>query len=198
MRLSIFRRVAASCVLALGVATSAADAQTAKPPSPQFLVPPFTDAQYGYSLRVPPSWKPYSAQHPPQTNGRLSVATPSKSSLFVSVSKLPRRITKGTDLAVVGETYVDPVVKAYFKLFDLVSIADQKDDWSDAGSMRLWQGTSATHSGIPGTMLLSLHAIRYGSDTMINVVYVSGSDSAAEVRQVDAAMKSLAFVSAAK
>lgn len=197
MRLTTFPLVASSCVLAVAAATSMARAQTASPPS-RFLAPPFTDAQYGYSLRVPPAWKPFAGQQPAQTTARLSVATPTKSSLLVSVTRLPRRITKATDLAVVGNTYVDPVLKAYFKLFDLVSLADQKDDWSDADSMRLWQGTSATHAGIPGTMLLSLHAIRYGSDTMINIVYVSGSDSAAEVRQVDAAMKSLAFVSAAK
>jgi len=192
MRLSIFP-VVALCGVMAGL-TSMAGAQNAGPPS-RSPVPPFTDAQYGYSLRVPPTWKPYTAQHPPQTTGRLSLATPTKSSLLVSVSRLPRRITRTSDLAVVGASYVDPVVKAYFKLFDLVSLADQKDDWSDAGSMRLWQGTSATHSGLPGAVLLSLHAIRYGSDTMINIVYVSGANSADEARQVDAAMKSLTFVS---
>ena len=192
MRLSIFPLVAACSVVSLAGLASMAGAQTASPRS-RFLVPPFTDAQYGYSLRVPPSWKPFTVQQPPQTTGRLSVVTPTKSSLLVSVSKLPRRITRTTDLALVGNTYVDPVVKSYFKLFDLVSISDQKDDWSDAGSMRLWQGTSATHAGLPGAVLLSLHAIRYGSDTMINVVYVSGANSVDEVRQVDAAMKSLTF-----
>ena len=195
MRLSIVPLLAACSVMSFAGLTSMADAQTASPRS-RLLPPPFTDAQYGYSLRVPPGWKPFTGQQPPQTTARLSVVTPTKSSLLVSVSKLPRRITRATDLALVGNTYVDPVIKAYFKLFDLVSIADQKDDWSDPGSMRLWQGTSATHSGLPGAVLLSLHAIRYGSDTMINIVYVSGANSVEEVRQVDAAMKSLAFVSA--
>jgi hypothetical protein len=193
MRLPILPLVAACSVMSLTGLTSMEGAQTARPSSP-YLALPFTDAQYGYSLRVPPSWKPYAGRQPAQTTARLSLGTPTNSSLLISVSRLPRRITRGTDLAVVGETYVDPIVNAYFKVFDLMSIADQKADWSDAGSMRLWQGTSATHSGIPGTVLLSLHAIRYGSDTMINIVYVSGANSALEVRQVDIAMKSLAFV----
>jgi hypothetical protein len=61
--------------------------------------------------------------------------------------------------------------------------------------MRLWQGTSALHASIAPAMLISLHAIRYGSDFMVNIVYVSGEDSKEEVVAVDAVMNSLSFPS---
>jgi hypothetical protein len=191
MRVPLVPMTATCSVMAVAAVTSITLAQTRLPSDG--LVP-FTDTQYGYSIRIPRGWKPHTAPHPPQTVARLGLVTPLQSSLLVSVSRLPRTITHTTDLATVGETFVEPVVNAYFKIFDLKSVADSKADWSNADSMRLWQGTSATHSGIPGAVLLSMHAIRYESNTMINVVYVSGANSSAEAKQVDNTMKSLAFL----
>src|SRR3954466_13579986 len=171
MRMPLVRMLACS-VMAVAAGTANALAQ-ATPPGDGLV--PFTDTQYGYSIRVPRGWTPYTGQHPPQTVARLALVTPLHSSVLVSVSRLPRPITRSTDVATVGDSFVDPLINAYFKVFGLKSVADSKDDWSNADSMRLWQGTSATRSGIPGAVLLSMHAIRYGSTAMINVVYVSGA-----------------------
>jgi hypothetical protein len=64
---------------------------------------------------------------------------------------------------------------------------------SDHRSMRFWQGTSGLHAGVVPAMLISLDAIVYGSNCMVNVVYASGRDPLEEVRAVDTIMKSLAF-----
>src|SRR4051812_35665706 len=56
--------------------------------------------------------------------------------------------------------------------------------------MRFWQGTSGLHESMAPTAVLSSHTIRYGSNLMVNIVYVSGNDSTQEVRSADALMNS--------
>ena len=128
--------------------------------------------------------------------------TPNKGILIVSVYRLPHAVTRSSDFELIGNKYVDSVVNAYLKAFDItIPLGDKKENKSDAQSMRFWQGTSALHASFAPAMVLSLHAIKYGSDFMVNVVYINGSslDSIREgpikqeVRAVDALMDSLSF-----
>jgi len=94
----------------------------------------------------------------------------------------------------IAQSYVDPVVAAYLKSFEITKIlGEQKEDQSDRQSMKFWQGTSALHASVSPAVVLSSHTIRYGSNLMVNIVYVSGNDSTAEVKSVDALMNSLSF-----
>ena len=78
----------------------------------------FTDSVYGYSLRLPSDWKPYprrsSKGEPPL---RLSLSTPSKNMLIVSVKRLPGPVANHSAFERIARTYVDPVVAAYLKAF---------------------------------------------------------------------------------
>jgi hypothetical protein len=164
-------------------------------PAPQTGTKEFTDPVYGYSVRLPAAWKPYprtsSEGEPPQ---RLSLSTPRKNTLIVSVYRLPRSVVNHSEFEQIAQSYVDPVVTAYLKSFEITRVlGEKKEDHSDRQNMRFWQGTSALHASIAPAKLLSLHTIRYGSDLMVNIVYVSGNDSIEEVRSVDAVMNSLSF-----
>jgi hypothetical protein len=151
----------------------------------------FTDPIYGYSIRYPTASKPYlrttSKAEPP---ARLTLCTLNKSMLIVSVYRLPQSVTSHSEFELIGRDHVESVVDAYLKSFNLTNLGDKKEGHSDLRSMRFWQGTSA---GIG--ILISLHAIRYGSDFMVNIVYVSGDRSKEEVVAVDAVMNSLSFPS---
>ncbi len=157
----------------------------------------FTDPIYGYSLRLPAAWKPY-----PRTSSkaeapvRLSLSTPEKNTLIVSVYRLPRSVNGHSEFERIARDYVQPIVDAYLKSFDITKIlGEKKDDQSDRRSMRFWQGTSALHASIAPAVLISSHTIPYGSDLMVNIVYVSGNDSNEEVKALDAIMSSLSFPS---
>jgi len=155
----------------------------------------FTDPVYGYSVRLPADWKPYprtSSKGEPAV--RLSLATPRKNTLLISVCRLPRSVRNHSEFEEIAKSYVDPVVAAYLKSFEITKIlGDKKEDQSDRQSMRFWQGTSALHASIAPAMLISSHTVRYGSNLMVNVVYVSGDDSIDEIKAVDAVMSSLSF-----
>jgi hypothetical protein len=153
----------------------------------------FTDSRYGYSLRIPTVWKPSDRTVKTEALQRLMLYTPNKNTLIVSVYRLPGAVTRSSDFELIGNTYVDSVVSAYLKAFDItMPVREKKVNKSDAQSMRFWQGTSALHV-VALAMVLSLHAIKYGSDVMVNIVYISGNNSRQEVRAVDALMDSLSF-----
>jgi hypothetical protein len=155
---------------------------------------PFADARYGYSLRLPADWKPYERTFTMESIQRLILSTPNKNTLIVSVYHLPRVVTKSSEFEQIGNGHVDAVVNAYLKAFDITTtLGEQKENKSDAESMRFWQGTSALLASAAPALVLSLHAIKYGSDVMVNVVYVSGQVSEQEVKAVDALMDSLSF-----
>src|SRR5215472_3293223 len=110
------------------------------------------------------------------------------------VYRLPRSVANHSEFERIAQSYVDPVVAAYLKSFEITKIlGEQKEDQSDRQSMKFWQGTSALHASVSPAVVLSSHTIRYGSNLMVNIVYVSGNDSTAEVKSVDALMNSLSF-----
>ena len=164
-------------------------------PAGQIGTKEFTDPVYGYSLLLPAEWKPYprgsSKGEPPV---RLCLSTARKNTLIVSVSRLPRSVTNHSEFDRIAQSYVEPVVAAYLKSFAITKIlAEEKEDQSDRKSMRFWQGTSGLHASVAPAILLSSHSIRYGSNLVVNIIYVSGNDSVEEVKSVDALMKSLSF-----
>jgi hypothetical protein len=156
----------------------------------------FADPVYAYSIRLPVSWKPYSRASRGEPPQRLSLSTPNNNTFIVSVYRLPQTVTSLSEFETIGRDYVDPIVTAYRTSFDVTTFwGDKKENQSVPESMRFWQGTSGIDVYARPTMILSLHAIRYGSDLMVNVVYISGNDSTEEVAAVDAAMNSLSFAS---
>jgi hypothetical protein len=154
----------------------------------------FSDPSYGYSLSIPTAWRPYQralASGPP---ARLSLCTPNNNTLLVSVQLLPRPVADEAEFESVGRDHVDALVKTYLNSFNIpIIFGSKKENHSDHRSMRFWQGTSGLYNGVAPAMLISLHAISYRSNCMVNVVYASGRDSLEEVRTVDAIMKSLTF-----
>ena len=97
--------------------------------------------------------------------------------MIISVYRLPQSVTNHSEFERIAQDYVDPLVAAYLKSFEITQIlGEKKEDQSDRQHMRFWQGTSALHAPIAPAMILSSHTIRYGSNLMINIVYVSGND----------------------
>ena len=153
----------------------------------------FVDPIYHYSLEFPRTWKTEPPDAAAERTRRVSLLTPHLDRVEVFVSVLPITVKRGASLQTIGEQYVNPVIERYRKGFRLLSGLSDTADHSDGASMRLWQGTSTLHESGAPAMLLSLHAIKYGSSTMVNVVYVSVHQSQEEVREVDRVMDSLAF-----
>jgi hypothetical protein len=154
----------------------------------------FTDPTYGYSIRIPASWKSYRRDAPGEPQQRLSLVTPNRNVLIVSVYRLPRPVKGQVDFEYVGSSHVDAIVKTYRSSHGLTEVVgEKKDNQSDSRSLRFWQGTSAFHESMAPAMLISLHTVSFGSDVMVNIVYVSGNDSTEEVKAVDALMNSLSF-----
>lgn len=155
----------------------------------------FTDPVHGYSVQVPASWKPSLRRSMTgEPSKRISLLTPQKNILIVSVSRLTSPVRSRSQFEVVGRKYVDPVVRTYLKAFNMTALGDQKEDKSDDRTMRLWQGTSGIHTSGAPAMLISQHAIRYRTDVMVNIVYFAGGmGSREEVAAVDRIMNSLLF-----
>ena len=86
----------------------------------------------------------------------------------------------------IAQAHVDPVISAYLSSIGLTPAGRQTNDQSDAGSMRFWQGTSAIQG-----ILVSTHAIPYESAFMINIVYYGGHGLKDEIKEFDAAVRSL-------
>lgn len=154
----------------------------------------FIDAPYGYSVRIPRGWGPAHRASTADQLQRLGVSTPTGNRLFISVRHLGRAITRHAEFERIAHDHVDPVIKQYLTFFKSAQVlGDQKEDKSNADAMKFWQGTSFLNVSMQPGMLLSLHAVRYGSNVMVNVVYVSFTQSQEEVRAVDVLMNSLSL-----
>jgi hypothetical protein len=154
----------------------------------------FTDTAYGYSVHVPRSWERLAITDS-QPDQRVAFVTPLKSSVIVSIKRLERPVTKQSKFESIAEEQVDPIIDAYRQAYDLTTIfGEDKQDRSDDVSMRFWQGTSASRRGDGPIALISLHAIKYGSTTMINIVYTHGGGGGEmEIDTLDSFMNTLAF-----
>jgi len=156
----------------------------------------FTDAAYGYSVRIPGSWKRLAKTATEDPMQRLGFVTAQKSTVIVSIHRLRQAVTRQSTFESIAEEQVDPVVSSYRQAYGLTTIlGEDKQDRSDDQSMRFWQGTSALHQGVAPGVLISLHAIKYGSNTMVNIVYVNGGGAPDEIREIDSVMNSLSFTS---
>jgi hypothetical protein len=154
----------------------------------------FTDTTYGYSVRLPIAWMAGAGTSEAESSERLSMSTPNNNRFIISVYRLPQAVASQSEFEPIGQQHVDPVVSAYVDAFSIVTImGEKKENKSDQVSMRFWQGTSGIDVYSRPAALLSLHAIRYGSDLMVNIVYLSYNTSLEEVREVDALMDSLSF-----
>jgi hypothetical protein len=153
----------------------------------------FADPLYGYSVQIPAAWTPQRAASP-DAGQRLWVSTPNNSVLMISVERLPRAIAGPADFEPVGQDYVDPIVERCRQSFGLTRVlGEQKRNDSDSRSLRFWQGTSVLDESMASAMFISLHAVPFGSDLMVNIFYATGGESVDEVRAVDALMSSLAL-----
>jgi hypothetical protein len=172
-----------------------AESATAKTEPPGSDTQEFTDAAYGYSVHVPKEWKRLTSAAADDPAQRVAFVTPLKSSVIVSIHRLPQAVTQQSTFESIAEEQVDPIVSQYRQAYALTTIVgEDKQDRSDGSSMRFWQGTSALHEGVGPTALISLHAVKYGSPTMINILYVhSGEGAENEMRTLDSFMNTLSF-----
>jgi hypothetical protein len=159
----------------------------APPPSAATPTPDgqaFSDATYGYSLRLPGDWEPVTNLAAGKVI-RLSVVTPAHNRFIATIDALDQPVTRASKFETVGETYVDPIVMRLLRVFKLPDGARQTDDHSKPDSMRFWQGTSTIGETTGPAMLLSLHAIRFDSDVMVNLVYMSTHSSTVRLTSVE-------------
>lgn len=148
----------------------------------------FTDPTYGYSVRVPRDWKPMPRSGD-ESAPRLTLTSPSKAVLFISVNRLAKAVRGRSEFEAIGESVVDPLVAHMLKTFRATDGGvRKKKDISDAQSLRFWEGTSTL-----SLVMLSLHAVRIGTDSLVNIVYVSRGAPPGEGRIVDAVLASLRF-----
>jgi hypothetical protein len=170
-------------------------ASTTLPPRPKSAESDsqaFSDPTFAYSMHLPRDWRPVTNLAEGKVV-RLSMVTPAGDRFIVTVDRLPERVTRASKFEEVGEQYVTPIVERFMRVFKLMDGARKTDDRSKADSLRFWEGTSTFGPEVGPTMLLSLHAIRFDSDVMVNLVYVSTHNSTDDVQAVDRIMDSLSF-----
>lgn len=160
--------------------------------------PLFTDAKYGYSIRYPATWKREPTASAPGPAATLFLSTPRRNQFVVSVYPLPGRVERYSSAKFdqIGHDHVDRVLAAYRGLLKISKVLrEQAEDHSNDQAMIFWQGTSALDEKMKDWAIVSTHAIRYGSDFMVNLVFF-GSDSNDVVKDgsdMDAVMNSLSF-----
>jgi len=184
--------LASCCALALALAGSAISITHAEPAPQRTDGQAFSDPTYAYSLRLPRDWEPVANLAQGKVI-RLSVVTPARNRFIATIDSLDRRVTRASRFETIAETYVDPIVMRFLRVFKLMDGPRKVDDHSKPDSMRFWQGTSAFGEETGPAMLLSLHAVRFGSNVMVNLVYMSTHSSKEEVQAVDRIMDSLTF-----
>jgi hypothetical protein len=107
---------------------------------------------------------------------------------------LPKAVRGRSEFETIGANQVDGIVEHFLDSFGIAPVlAEQKEDRSDAASLRFWQGTSAMRASVGPTAVLSLHAVRFGSNVLVSIFYVTSDNSVPDVRAVDAVMASLDF-----
>jgi hypothetical protein len=170
-------------------------ARRAAPSTPGALTQVFTDRANGYSVRYPATWKaqPAADRSSPLV---LTLVSPLNARLFVSVYPLPSRVVRysSTLLERIGHDHVDTVVSYYKTQLKVKTVLrEQPEDHSDERAMIFWQGTSAIDGSGNDWAIVSTHAIRYGTATMVNLVYVGNAKTAEDGAAMDAVMGSLSF-----
>jgi hypothetical protein len=158
-----------SAIVAIG-ASAPADAQDAQPATELF-----TDAANGYSIRYPATWKREPTASAPGPGVALFLSTPHRNRMVVSLYPLTMPVTRYSSALYekIGNDYVDTVVSIYRRLLRLATIKRvQAKDKSDDRSMIFWQGTSAFDDRLNDWALVSEHVIPYGSNVMINVIFI--------------------------
>jgi hypothetical protein len=182
-------------IVAIG-ASAQPSAQSAQPATELF-----TDTDYGYSIRYPVTWKRESTAAAPGPGVTLFLSTPYGSRMVVSIYPLPTHVTRYSSALFekIGNDDVDTVVSIYRRLlrFDKI-LRVEVEDKSDDRSMIFWQGTSAFDDRLNDWALVSEHVIPYGSNVMINMIFissekVSGVNIVKDGADLDQVMKSLSF-----
>jgi hypothetical protein len=158
-----------SAMVAIG-AIAPADAQDAQPATELFM-----DAANGYSIRYPATWKREPTASAPGPGVALFLSTPYRNRMVVSIYPLTTRVTRYSSALYekIGHDHVDTVVSIYRRLLTLTTIMRvQTENKSDDRSMIFWQGTSARDDRLNDWALVSEHVIPYGSNVMINVIFI--------------------------
>jgi len=135
----------------------------------------FTDAANGYSIRYPATWTREPTASAPGPGVTLFLSTPYRNRMVVSIYPLPTHVTRYTPALYeqIGKDHVDTVVSVYRRLLRLTKILRlQTKDLSNDRSMIFWQGTSAIDDRLNDWALVSEHVIPYGSNVMINVIFI--------------------------
>ena len=154
--------------------------------------------KYGYSIRYPGTWKRELVASAPGPAATLFLSTPRRNQFVISIYPLPARVERYSSARFdqIGHDHVDKVLSTYKGLLKIRQILRQQpEDHSNDQAMIFWQGTSALDEKLKDWAIVSTHAIRYGSDFMINLVFF-GSDANDVVKDgsdVDAVMSSLSF-----
>jgi hypothetical protein len=188
------RRSFSSLLLSLTVALLSAIAAIGAESQPTTEL--FTDNANGYSIRYPVTWKREPTGSAPGPGVTLFLSTPDSNHMLVSIYPLPTRVARYSSALFdkIGHDHVDMVLSGYRQFLKLNQILrEQPKDRSDDQSMIFWQGTSAIDTSMHPWALVSEHVIRYGSKTMINVIYLGSKDVEKEGANVDRVMDSLSF-----
>lgn len=153
----------------------------------------FNDEKYGYSVRYPTTWK---AQRGNTDAVRLMLNTPTGNLFFVGIQHLEQPVTRYTTTTweQIFSKGANLAIDKYFNSLNIKQIIRQeKYDKSDDKSMKVWQGTSAFSEAAKLWAIVSLHAVPYGSNIMVNIAYFGEKDVEKDGKQLDAFMDSLVF-----
>lgn len=192
-----FSKILISLVVVLigAITASVADGQ-ARTSTPDQATMLFTDEANGYSIRYPITWKREPIASAPGPAVRLFLSTPGRNYMVVSLYPLPTRVMRYSSALFekVGHDHVDTVVSIYRNLLKFKqSLREQPEDHSDDRSMIFWQGISALDDRQKPWALVSEHVIRYGSDMMINMIFIGSNDVTRDGADMDRVMNSLSF-----
>ena len=184
-------------LLLAALVTGAATAGAQPPRRPaEPLTQVFTDPSLGFTVNYPATWKPQPLETALGPAVRLALTSPRRARLMVSLYPLPSRVQRysGTTFERIGHDHVDEVTSIYKTLLKLkTTLREQPEDHSTDQAMVFWQGTSALDESMKDWMIVSQHVIRYGSDVMVNLIYVGSKATNGDGASMDAIMNSLAF-----
>jgi hypothetical protein len=175
-------------------------AATASAQSPRRSAEPltqlFTDSSLGFTVTYPAPWKPQPLAKALGPGVRLALTSPRGGRLLVSLYPLPSRVQRYSSQTFtrIGHDHVDTVLSGYRTLLKLKTILrEQPEDHSTDQAMVFWQGTSALDGSMKDWAIVSQHVILYGSDVMLNLIYIGSTDTSDDATTMDAIMNSLRF-----
>jgi hypothetical protein len=181
----------AALLTSIGTAGAQVPRRAAEP-----LTQVFTDPSLGFTVKYPATWKPQPLETALGPAVRLALASPRRGRLMVTIYPLPSRVQRysGTTFERVAHDHVDTVVSIYKTLLKFKTILrEQPEDHSTGDAMIFWQGTSALDASQKDWALVTQHVIPYGSDVMVNLIYVGSKDTSGDGAAMDAIMNSVAF-----